>query len=62
MERGLRTYATQRLKLKQARPVWLVYFTADVGPDGKLRLLDDPYNRDTRLIARLDTPVRLAMR
>ena len=62
VERGLRTFATQRLKLKQSRPVWLVYFTADVGPDGKLRLLDDPYSRDTRLLAQLDTPVRLAMR
>ncbi|MBS0315304.1 MAG: L,D-transpeptidase family protein [Proteobacteria bacterium] len=62
VERGLKTYATQTLKLREARPVWLVYFTADIGPDGKLRMLEDPYNRDSRLIAQLDTPVRLAMR
>lgn len=62
VERGLRTYATQTVKLREARPVWLVYFTADVGPDGKVRMLEDPYNRDTRLLAQLDTLVRLAMR
>jgi murein L,D-transpeptidase YcbB/YkuD len=60
--RGLKTYATQTLKLREARPVWLVYFTADVGPDGKLQLLEDPYNRDTKLIAQMDRPVQLAMR
>ena len=59
---GLKTYRTQTLKLREARPVWLVYFTVDVGADGKLELLDDPYNRDTRLIAQLEKPVRLAMR
>jgi len=59
---GLKTYRTQTLKLREERPVWLVYFTADIGPDGKLRLLDDPYNRDMKLIAQLEKPVRLAMR
>jgi murein L,D-transpeptidase YcbB/YkuD len=62
VERGLKTYATQTVKLRQSRPVWLVYFTADVGPDGRLRLLEDPYNRDTRLLAQLEKPVRMAMR
>lgn len=62
VERGLKTYATQTVRLRQARPVWLVYFTADVGPDGRLQLLEDPYNRDARLIAQLDRPVRMAMR
>ena len=62
VERGLKTYATQPLTLREARPVWLVYFTADVGPDGKLELLEDPYNRDTKLIAQMDRPVQLAMR
>ena len=59
---GLKTYATQTVKLQQSRMVWLVYFTADVGPDGQVRMLDDPYGRDTRLIAQLETPVRFASR
>jgi murein L,D-transpeptidase YcbB/YkuD len=59
---GLRTYATQRLKLRQSRPVWLVYFTAEVGADGKVRELDDPYGRDARLIAKLDQRVQFAAR
>jgi murein L,D-transpeptidase YcbB/YkuD len=59
---GLKTYRTQTLKLREARPVWLVYFTVDVRADGQLQVLDDPYNRDTRLIAQLEKPVRLAMR
>lgn len=60
--RGLKTYATQRVKLRQSRPVWLVYFTAEVGADGQLQKLDDPYGRDARLIAKLDQPIRLAAR
>lgn len=60
--RGLKSYATQRVKLRQSRPVWLVYFTAEVGADGQLQKLDDPYGRDARLIAKLDQPVRLAAR
>lgn len=59
---GLKSYATQTVKLHAPRPVWLVYFTADVGADGKLRLLEDPYNRDTRLLAALEKPVQMAMR
>jgi murein L,D-transpeptidase YcbB/YkuD len=59
---GLKSYRTQTLKLREARPVWLVYFTLDVGPDGTLELLEDPYNRDTKLIAQLEKPVRMAMR
>lgn len=59
---GLKTYATQTVKLRQSRPVWLVYFTAEVGADGRLKLLEDPYNRDTRLLAQLEKPVRMAMR
>lgn len=59
---GLKSYRTQTLKLREARPVWLVYFTVDVDPDGKLELLEDPYNRDTKLIAQLEKPVRMAMR
>jgi murein L,D-transpeptidase YcbB/YkuD len=60
--RGLKTYATQTLKLREGRPVWLVYFTADIAPNGELQLLEDPYDRDTKLIAQLENQVQLAMR
>ncbi len=30
-------------------PVHLVYFTAEVDPDGRLRVYDDVYRRDGRL-------------
>lgn len=59
---GLKSYATRRVKLSQSRPVWLVYFTAEVDAEGRLITLEDPYNRDARVIARLDQPVRMAMR
>lgn len=62
VENGLKTLRTQTVGLHQARPVWLVYFTADIGPDRKLRLLDDPYSRDTRVLASLDRGMQLASR
>ncbi|WP_380874256.1 hypothetical protein ACFB49_46740 [Sphingomonas sp. DBB INV C78] len=61
-ERGLAGRSTTTVKLGTARPVWLVYFTADTGPDGRVVALEDPYNRDTRLIARLNGPTQLASR
>lgn len=62
IERGLAGRTTTTVKLDTARPVWLVYFTAQAGPDGKVAMLEDPYNRDPRLIARLNGPMRLASR
>ena len=35
--------------------------TADVGPDGKIVTLDDPYGRDSQLIASLDATPALAL-
>ena len=57
---GLAGSQTATVKLQHSRPVWLVYFTADVGADGKVAALEDPYSRDARLVQRLDAPVRLA--
>lgn len=62
VDQGLRTFATRSVPLRQPRPVWLVYFTADVGPDGEVRLLDDPYSRDRRLLASLGGTVQFASR
>lgn len=37
-------------------------FTADMGPDGEIVALEGPYNRDARLIARLNGPTLIALR
>lgn len=50
------------MKLDTARPVWLVYSNMDGGTDGQVKALEDPYNRDARLIARLYGPTRIASR
>ena len=39
-------------------PVWILYLTASVEPDGRMRFLKDVYNRDARLLDALDGPVR----
>ena len=62
VEDGLASRTTRTVKLSTARPVWLVYFTADTGPDGRITALEDPYRRDARLIARLKSPTQLASR
>ena len=40
---------TQWVQVEQTVPVHLVYFTAEVDPDGRLRVYDDVYGRDARL-------------
>jgi murein L,D-transpeptidase YcbB/YkuD len=51
---------TRTLRLTNKRPVYLVYFTAQVGPDGSVQALEDPYGRDRRVIEALDGATRLA--
>ncbi len=41
---------TKVLQLEKSVPVYIVYFTAQVDPDGSVRMLPDPYGRDTKLI------------
>ena len=41
--------STQTVQVEQTVPVHLVYFTAEVDPDGRLRVYDDVYGRDGRL-------------
>lgn len=40
---------TQSVTVEATVPVHLVYFTAEVDPDGRLRVYDDVYRRDARL-------------
>ena len=61
VKQALAGSATRTLPLQHGRPVYLVYFTADVGPDGKIVTLDDPYGRDSQLIASLDATPALAL-
>ena len=51
--------ANRTLRLDRTLPVYLVYFTADVGADGRVVALEDPYGRDRRLLADLH-PVQMA--
>lgn len=60
VEKALAGSATRTVKLQQRRPVYLVYFTMDVGPDGRLITLEDPYGRDAKLIAGLQRKTQLA--
>jgi murein L,D-transpeptidase YcbB/YkuD len=62
IDRALAGSATRTVKLNQARPVYLVYFTAEAGPDGRLVTYEDPYGRDAKLIAGLDRATQLAAR
>jgi murein L,D-transpeptidase YcbB/YkuD len=58
--RALAGGATRTVPLGSSRPVYLVYFTVEVRPDGKVVALDDPYNRDGRLVAGLEGVTRMA--
>ncbi|HEX8533296.1 MAG TPA: L,D-transpeptidase family protein [Allosphingosinicella sp.] len=60
VQKALAGSATRTVKLQQRRPVYLVYFTMDVAPDGRLVTLEDPYGRDTKLIAGLQRETQLA--
>jgi murein L,D-transpeptidase YcbB/YkuD len=60
VQRALAGSATRTVRLRQQRPVYLVYFTIDVGADGRLVTLEDPYGRDAKLIAGLERETRLA--
>jgi murein L,D-transpeptidase YcbB/YkuD len=44
---------TRRVPLDQPMPVFLVYRTAEVGPDGRMIFYPDPYDWDRRLLEKL---------
>lgn len=54
--------ATETLPLQHERPVWLVYFTAEVSPTGQVVAYEDPYSRDATVKARLDRAEPLSVR
>ena len=45
---------TRRVPLAHGIPVYLLYWTAFVDPDGSLEFRDDIYDRDLRLAAAMD--------
>ena len=50
---ALKSDQTQRLTLSEPLPVYMVYWTASVTPDGTVEFRPDRYGRDRPLIARL---------
>lgn len=54
VERAVATGRTRRVALRQPFPVYLLYFTAFVDPDGAVHFRPDVYGRDERLEAALE--------
>lgn len=54
IEAALTGDETATIALARPVPVYIVYLTAEAGPDGRVQPLDDIYGRDARLIAALD--------
>ena len=54
-------YRTTPVRLQTARPVYIVYFTADADQSGAVTTYGDPYGYDSRVLAGLDgKPVQMA--
>ncbi|TZG29528.1 L,D-transpeptidase family protein [Sphingomonas montanisoli] len=51
---------TKVLQLQKSMPVYIVYFTAQADANGTIRYLDDPYDRDTKMTARLNPHMQMA--
>lgn len=62
LRQALAKSGTRSLQLQKKRPVYLVYFTVDIGPDGRMISLEDPYDRDASLVSSLDATTKLANR
>jgi murein L,D-transpeptidase YcbB/YkuD len=50
---------TRRITLKQPWPVLILYWTATLDPEGRVRFLPDVYRRDPALLAALNGDVRI---
>jgi murein L,D-transpeptidase YcbB/YkuD len=48
------THHTQRVSLDRPIPVFLVYRTAEVGPDGRMIFYPDPYDWDQALLQKIE--------
>lgn len=53
---------TRTLRVAKPVPVLLIYWTADRDDDGSIVFKPDPYGRDTRELAALDSPFKLGKR
>ena len=53
---------TRVLQLERSVPVYIVYFTAEADPDGSIRYLGDPYQRDPALLDRMIDPAESSVR
>jgi murein L,D-transpeptidase YcbB/YkuD len=62
IERSLSEKREKRVELIKAIPVHILYFTAVSEPDGTLRLINDIYGRDARLVAALNGPPSMSDR
>ena len=56
--------ASQEIKtvhLAEPLPVMLLYWTADIGPNGKRHFYKDVYERDQKILEALDAPFTLRL-
>ncbi len=49
------------MHLAEPMPVLLLYWTADMGPNGERHFYKDVYERDQRILAALDAPFELEL-
>ncbi|HSN51966.1 MAG TPA: L,D-transpeptidase family protein [Woeseiaceae bacterium] len=52
---------TKTVFLEQPVPVLLLYWTAEVGRDGRIRFYDDVYDRDRAVLEALNSPYRVEL-
>ncbi len=56
IDAAIRTRRTERIALVTTFPVHVTYLTAFADPDGTVHLIDDPYNLDAAVAARIPQP------
>ncbi len=52
---------TRSIFLSEPMPVLLLYWTAEVGPDGEVHFYDDVYERDQAILTALEAPYRVEL-
>ena len=57
LEAAIAKGATQTVRLPKPWPVLILYWTADLDPDGNVRFLPDVYGRDAELLRALNGDV-----
>lgn len=62
LDAAVATGETRTLRLPKPIPVLLIYWTADRDDDGSIVFKPDPYGRDARELAALDSPFRSGRR